>query len=502
MRGSLLVCGTSSDAGKSVVVAGLCRFLRDRGVSVAPFKAQNMTLNSAVTAAGEEIGRAQAAQAFAAGVEPEAAMNPILIKPATDRDAQVVVMGRPLSTEDARSYGDLVPQLTPVVLDAFESLRSRFDVVVCEGAGSLAEFNLRDRDLVNLGFARTARTPVVVVADIDRGGSFATLYGSLALLGPADQALVCGFLLNKFRGDPSLLDDGLARFARLTGRAFYGVLPWIRGVLVDAEDALALRPGESRGREGGRPLTVAVVRLPAMSNFTDFDPLLLEPGVAVHFTTSAEDVVTADLVVLPGSKCTVADLLALRSWGIDAALEARSRAHRPVLGICGGYQMLGRRIVDEVESGAGEVEALGLLPVVTEFGRDKVLARRAGRATVFDTPVHGYEIRHGRPAVLGGEPMFTSDDGPEGSIRGAVYGTSWHGIFEGDDFRRAFLGVVAERKGLDWRPRRWSFAQAREDQARRLGLLIAEHADTDGLVELIETGVERELPLVAPAGVP
>ena len=499
MNGSLLVCGTSSDAGKSVVVAGLCRFLRDRGVRVAPFKAQNMSLNSAVTRAGEEIGRAQASQAFAAGVEPEAAMNPVLIKPTTERDAQVVVMGRPAATSDARGYGDLVPEFEEVVLDAFESLQTRFDVVVCEGAGSLAEFNLRDRDLVNLGLARSTGTPVVVVADIDRGGSFATLYGSLALLEPADQALVCGFLLNKFRGDPRLLDDGLGRFSRLTGRAFYGVLPWLRGLFVDAEDALAVRSSDGAT---DRPLSVAVVRLPRMSNFTDFDPLLLEPGVAVRFTISPDEVASADLAVLPGSKSTVADLRALRRWGLDHALATRARAGRPILGICGGFQMLGRHIVDEVESRAGEVAGLGLLPVVTEFESDKVLARRTGRAPGFDTDVEGYEIRHGRPSVLAGAAMFESGDGPEGSIDGAVCGTSWHGIFEADGFRRAFLAAVADRAGVGWKPGDFSFADVREEQSRRLGRLIADHADTEGLLALIEDGAPADLPVVAPAGVP
>ncbi|MDQ3953033.1 MAG: cobyric acid synthase [Actinomycetota bacterium] len=502
MNGSLLVCGTSSDAGKSVVVAGLCRFLRDRGVRVAPFKAQNMSLNSAVTTAGEEIGRAQAAQAFAAGVEPEAAMNPILIKPMTERDAQVVVMGRPAATSDALGYGDRVPELEEVVLDAYGSLRARFDVVVCEGAGSLAEFNLRDRDLVNLGFARSTDTPVVVVADIDRGGSFATLFGSLALLDPGDQALVGGFLLNKSRGDPRLLDEGLARFSRLTGRPFYGVLPWIRGVAVDAEDALAVRSSDGTGFGGGRPLSVAVVRLPSMSNFTDFDPLLLEPRVAVRFTTAPAEVAEADLVVLPGSKSTVADLRALRGWGLDEALAARARAGRPILGICGGFQMLGRHIVDEVESRAGEAAGLGLLPVVTEFGSDKVLARRVGRAPGFDMPVEGYEIRHGRPRVLAGDALFESGDGPEGSVDGAVCGTSWHGIFEADGFRRAFLAAVAERARVDWEPGDFSFAEVREEQSRRLGGLIAAHADTDGLLGLIENGARPDLPVVAPAGVP
>lgn len=499
--GALLVCGTSSDAGKSVIVAGLCRYLRDRGIKVAPFKAQNMSLNSAVTAAGEEIGRAQAAQAFAAGVEPEAAMNPILIKPSTDTHAQVVVMGRPLATTDAAAYGDLRSDLLPVVKDAFASLQERFDVVVCEGAGSLAEFNLRDGDLVNLGFAREFGIPVLMVADIDRGGSFAGLYGSLALLSSADQELVCGFILNKFRGDIGLLDDGLARFTALTGRRFYGVLPWTDGLIIDAEDSLALSAFNNHRAVADPSLRVAVVRLRSMSNFTDFDPLALEPGVQVSFTRSAAEIGSADLVILPGSKATVADLLSLRAHGLDRALVGRAASERPILGICGGFQMLGDLIIDPVESGAGEVPGLGLLPVVTEFQPDKLLARRRGHCPRLAAEGEGYEIRHGRVQVHGGEPVFGSDGGPEGCIVDPVWGTTWHGVFESDEFRRAFLTWVAVKNDIDWSPGELCFAAAREAQAVRLGELIADHVDTEGLMDLISHGSPADLPLVSPAGV-
>jgi adenosylcobyric acid synthase len=499
---SLLVCGTSSDAGKSVVVAGLCRYMSDLGIKVAPFKAQNMSLNSAVTQAGEEIGRAQAAQAFAARIQPEAVMNPILLKPSADIRAQVIVMGHPLTTADAVSYADLTPRLLSVVLDAFESLRSRFDVVVCEGAGSLAEFNLRDRDLVNLGFARETRTPVVVVADIDRGGSFAGLYGSLALLQAADQALVCGFILNKFRGDPSLLDDGLTRFAALTGRGFYGVLPWLRDLTIDAEDSLDLSAYRSQPSPVYRAaLRVAVVRLSSMSNFTDFEPLALEPGVSVSFTDSVSDIREADLLILPGSKSTVADLRVLRNAGLDVAIRTRAEEGRPILGVCGGYQMLGQKIIDHVESGAGEVDGLALLPVITEFEGDKVLARRAGMSPILDADCEGYEIRHGHPRRLSGEPLLVTSDGDEGCIHRNAWGTSWHGVFESDDYRRAFLGWVAAVNKVAWTPGDISFRAAREAQADRLAALIADHADTKALMRLIEQGAPKGLPVLSPAGV-
>ncbi|MGH2747564.1 MAG: cobyric acid synthase, partial [Actinomycetota bacterium] len=378
MKGALLVAGTSSDAGKSAVVAGICRFLSRSGVTVAPFKAQNMSLNSVVTPDGAEIGRAQASQAAAARVAPEAAMNPVLLKPGGETSSQVVVMGRPLGNADARSYQALRGELAPVIAQALDSLRSRFEVVVCEGAGSLAEFNLRRGDLTNMGLARAACLPVIVVADIDRGGALASLFGSVAVLDPDDQALVGAFLLNKFRGDKALLDPGIDRLANLTGRPILGVLPWSPGLWLDAEDSVALAGPRDPLLPvvGGDTLSVAVVRLPRISNFTDVDALSKEPGVAVSFTDSPGDVRRADLVVLPGTKATVEDLAWLRSRGLAEAVRERAARGLPVLGICGGYQMLGKRIADVVESGAGEVDGLDLLPVETEFVADKVLSNR------------------------------------------------------------------------------------------------------------------------------
>jgi adenosylcobyric acid synthase len=498
----LLVCGTSSDAGKSVVVAGICRWLVRRGVKVAPFKAQNMALNSAVTPDGAEIGRAQVAQAAAARVAPEAAMNPILLKPTGERASQVVVMGQPLAEVDVGSYQRLKPRLRTVVLEALASLRERFEVVVCEGAGSPAEINLRAGDLVNMGLARAAGLPVVVVGDIDRGGVFASLYGTLALLDAADQALVAGFLVNKFRGERAILEPGLDRLQRLTGRPVLGVLPWRPGLWLDAEDSLALQAprGPALPPRGADPLLVAVVRLPWLSNFTDFDALAAEPGVLVRFTASPADLPGADLVVLPGTKATVEDLAWLRDRGLDRALLARARRGQPTLGICGGYQMLGRRILDRVESGAGEVAGLGLLPVETVFEAGKVLGNPSG--TGFGAPAAGYEIHHGRTSASGGQPVLAGDDGDPGCRSGAVVGIAWHGIFEGDEFRRAFLGWVAAERGLDWLPGERPFAALREQRLDALGDLIGEHADTSELLRLIERGAPAGLPLVPPGGLP
>jgi adenosylcobyric acid synthase len=493
------VCGTHSDAGKSVVTAGICRWLRRQGVRVAPFKAQNMALNSVVTRDGAEIGRAQAVQAAACGLEPEAAMNPVLIKPSGARHSQVIVMGRPYADADARSYQQLKGELQPVVLDALADLRARYDVVVCEGAGSPAEINLRTRDLTNMGLARAAGLPVLIVADIDRGGVFGSLFGTLALLDADDQAHVAGFAINKFRGDAGILQPGLEQLEERTGRPTYGVLPFVEDLWMDAEDSLALETRPEAVTAGGSDtLDVAVVRLRWMSNFTDLDALATEPGVRVRFTRSATDVERADLVVVPGTKATVEDLERLRVAGLDRALAARAAAGAPTLGICGGYQLLGARIEDDVESGRGAVEGLGLLPVSTRFAPEKLLRRRAGTCAWLGADAGGYEIRHGRVTRDGGEPLLDADDGePEGCRAGALLGTSWHGALEHDAFRRALLRWVARERGRRFVPGSHAFAELREARLDALGDLIGDHLDTARLCALIEGGVPAGLPTLA-----
>lgn len=501
MRGALLVCGTHSDAGKSLVTAGICRWLHRRGVRVAPFKAQNMALNSVVTPDGAEIGRAQAVQAAACGIAPEAAMNPILIKPSGSGHSQVVVGGRPFMDTDARSYQERKDALRPVVAAALADLRSRYDVVICEGAGSPAEINLRHADLTNLGLARAAGLPVLLVGDIDRGGVFASLLGTLAALDAEDQAHVGGFLVNKFRGDLGILAPGLDDLRERTGRPTLGVLPYAEDLWLDVEDSLALdvsRPAPDGGPAGhpGDVLDVAVLRLRWMSNFTDADALASEPGVRVRFTRSPADLARADLVVVPGTKATVEDLARLRADGLDRVLADRAAADRPILGICGGYQLLGERIHDPVESRAGTVEGLGLLPVTTTFAPDKVLRHRTGRSPrLGGAAAGGYEIRHGRPAVRDGVPFVVADDGePDGCAAGAVLGTSWHAVLEHDDLRRALLADVARRTGRTFRPGTESFAAARARHLDRLGDLVEQHADTAALEDLITGGVPSGLP--------
>ncbi len=495
MSGALLVAGTTSDAGKSVLTAGLCRWLARQGVSVAPFKAQNMSLNSAVTVDGAEVGRAQAMQAAAAGIEVEAAMNPVLLKPGSDQTSQVVVLGRPYADVSALSYRTHKAALLDIALDCLADLRRRYDVVICEGAGSPAEINLRSTDIANMGLARAAGLPVLVVGDINPGGIFAALFGTLALLSAEDQALVCGFVVNKFRGDVALLEPGLAMLRRLTGRPTYGVLPWTEGLELDVEDSLGLSvPVAPLPPVGRDVLRVSVVRLPRLSNWTDIDALRSEPGVLVRFATTAEELADADLVVLPGTRATVADLAWLRARGLDRVLADRAAQGRPVLGVCGGYQMLGGSVQDEVESRAGAVPALGLLPVTTVFGSDKVLARPTGSWGPHPVTT-AYEIHHGLVTRHGGQPLFLPD---EGCRYGAVLGTVWHGALESDGARRALLAEVAAAAGRDWTPGTTSFEQVRQDRLDALGDLVADHLDTAAVLRLLQNGAPPGLPFVPP----
>jgi len=491
--GALLVAGTTSDAGKSVVTAGICRWLAREGVRVAPFKAQNMSNNSMVTADGAEIGRAQVMQAAAARVEPEAAMNPVLLKPGGDNASQVVVLGRAVADVTALGYRPMKAALLEQALACLADLRSRFDVVVCEGAGSPTEINLRADDIANMGLATAAQLPVVVVGDIDRGGVFAALYGTVALMPPGDQALVAGFLVNKFRGDARLLAPGLDQLRHLTGRPTLGVLPWQTGLHLDVEDSLGIGTAEPAGPPHGEDvLRVSVARLPRLSNVTDLDALAAEPGVLVRYATRPEELADADLVVLPGTRSTVADLRWLRETGLADAVARRAAEGRAVLGICGGHQMLARTITDDVESRAGAVPGLGLLPTDVRFAPEKTLGRPLGAA--LGHPVRGYEIHHG---------VVTVDDSAEpfldGARAGAVFGTTWHGALENDGFRRAFLTEVAAIAGRRFTAAPGTdFAAVREARLDALGDLVVEHADTDALWRLIEDGPPAGLPVIGP----
>ncbi len=493
MAKGLLVAGTTSDAGKSLVTAGLCRWLARQGVSVAPFKAQNMSNNSMVCADGSEIGRAQWVQALACGVIPEAAMNPVLLKPGSDLRSHVVLMGRSWGELEAGEWATGRKMLAQRAFEAFRDLSSRFDVVIAEGAGSPAEINLREGDFVNMGLAQAVDLPVVVVGDIDRGGVLAAMYGTLALLDEADQARIRGWIVNKFRGDLSLLEPGLRMLEERTARPVLGTLPFLYDVWLDGEDALAIS-GWSGADSAGTPaesavsstLSVAVVRFPRVSNATDIDALAAEPGVDVRVTADPDAVRRADLVVLPGTRSTVADLEWMRGRGLGEAVLSRVAAGRPVLGICGGYQMLAEDIDDPdgVESGSAKtVAGLGMLPIRVRFEVDKHLGRPSGQWR--GNAVTAYEIHHGvaspAPDGLEAEPFL------DGWRSGPVWGTTWHGTFENDGFRRAFLTEVASQAGVRWRadPGAPGFAARRELMLDRLADAVDQHLDTVALAAIV-----------------
>ena len=484
MSGALLVAGTSSDAGKSVVVAGLCRLLARGGTRVAPFKAQNMSNNSVVTVEGGEIGRAQAMQARAAGLAPSVRFNPILLKPGSDRTSQLVIRGQVADSVTAAGYVEHRDRLAGIVLDELSSLRAEFDVVICEGAGSPAEINLRPTDLTNMGLARAADLPVILVGDIDRGGLLAHLFGTVAVLEPADQALIAGFVVNKFRGDPALLEPGLRQLHAMTGRPTYGVLPYADGLWLDAEDSLSVVAhrvvGSPEPPRGDEWLRVAAVRLPRISNSTDVEALACEPGVLVRWTTDPADLADTDLIVLPGSKATVADLSWLRDRGLAGAIVDHARAGKPVLGICGGLQMLCRRIEDRVESRAGVVAGLGLLDADIAFGEAKVLCR-------WQRPLTGYEIHHGRLSRCAEERWFGGDSEPHGIVRGAVFGTHWHGLLDNDDFRRSWLTRVAGAAGRrGFVVGNTNVASRRDSQLDLIADLLAANLDVDAVLGLLD----------------
>ena len=443
MRGALLVAGTHSDAGKSVVAAGICRWLARSGVRVAPFKAQNMALNSVVTLDGAEIGRAQAVQARAAGVAPSVHMNPVLLKPETDTGAQVIVQGRRVGTLKARDYRNREASLLPVVLESFALICEDADLVLIEGAGSPAEINLRPGDIANMGFAEAADVPVVLVGDIDRGGVIASLVGTHAVLPPKERTRIKAFVVNKFRGELRLFDDGIKAIEEMTGWPCLGVVPWLpQAAVLPAEDAVDLHAG-TRRPDGA--LNIAVPMLPRIANFDDLDPLAQEPAVRLTFLPPGQVLpANTDLVVLPGSKSTIADLQFLRQQGWDIDLQAHVRRGGRVLGLCGGYQMLGRSIADPdgIEGPAATVAGLGLLDIETVLTPEKVTRPTGGIHVATGERVEGYEIHLGRtdgPDCA--RPVIMIGERPDGasSADGRVEGTYLHGLFGADAFRRSYL---------------------------------------------------------------
>jgi adenosylcobyric acid synthase len=482
MARALMFQGTGSSVGKSVLVAGFARALVRRGLTVRPFKPQNMSNNAAVTADGGEIGRAQALQARACGVAPSVHMNPVLLKPQSDIGAQIVVQGVVRGSANARKYQEIKATLLPAVLDSFSRLRAEADIVLVEGAGSASEINLRRNDIANMGFARAADVPVVLVGDIDRGGVIASLVGTKTVLDPADAAMIVGFIVNRMRGDASLFADGMAAIADKTGWAALGLVPFLPTLrALPAEDAADL--AEATERRPGARLRIAVPRLPCIANFDDLDPLRAEPGVDLAIVPSGTPLPRdADVVILPGSKATIADLATLRAEGWDIDIFAHVRAGGRVLGLCGGYQMLGRRIADPegIEGPPGEAAGLGLLDIATTLIGDKRLAPVSGR--FLGAPFEGYEMHIGRTAGPGtASPLLAFADGrADGAVSpdGRIAGTYVHGLFVGDAARAAWLA----RFGVDAGPR--SHAAEVEAALDALAAHLERHVDIDRLLTL------------------
>ena len=479
---TLMIQGTTSDAGKTLVVAALCRWLARRGIKVAPFKPQNMALNSAVSEDGGEVGRSTALQALAAGTPLHSDMNPVLLKPQTDRGAQVILRGRVHGNMDALDYHAFKATARASVQDAWTALSARYEVIIAEGAGSPAEINLRANDIANMGFAEQADCPVILVADIDRGGVFAQIVGTLEVLPPEEQARIRGFVINRFRGDPALLQSGLDWLEQRTGKPVLGVLPYLHGLMLDAEDAVA-----GGGDHGNGALKVTVPLLPRMSNHNDFDPLRLHPGVELRFAEMGRPWPAADLVILPGSKATRADLAFLREQGWDTEIERHLRYGGKVLGICGGFQMLGQRIEDPqgLEGEPGGDDGLGWLALRTTLVGGKQLRNVSGTLLPDGVPIHGYEIHNGvseGPAL--GRPLLRLDGHDDGAISDddRIRGTYLHGLFDDPGATDALLhwaGLTDTGAAVDYHTHR-------QHDLDRLADAIDQHLDTDALLALLD----------------
>jgi adenosylcobyric acid synthase len=481
--GALMLQGTGSDVGKSVLVAGLCRALVNRGLRVMPFKPQNMSNNAAVTADGGEIGRAQALQAMACRVAPHTDMNPVLLKPQADHTSQLVVQGKVRGVLGPGNFKLGRGALLGEVLESYESLRGQCDIVVVEGAGSPAEINLREGDIANMGFARVARVPVVLVGDIDRGGVIAAIVGTRAVLDPADAAMICGFIVNKFRGDPALFEDGYRQIEEFSGWRGFGLVHWLAAAArLPSEDAVRL---ETPSHGAGGKLVIACPILPRIANFDDLDPLKLEPSIDLVMVPPGEPIPRAALIVLPGSKTTLADLAALRTFGWDIDILAHHRRGGAILGLCGGYQMLGMRVLDPqgLEGSPGEAAGLGLLDVETVLTPDKVLRPVSGAA--LGAPFAGYEMHMGETSGPGCERPFAvlADGRRDGAISadGLVLGTYAHGLLADPPQRAALLARIgAEGGGVD-------YTAAVDAALDEIAAALETHLDIAGLIELAKS---------------
>lgn len=482
---TLMIQGTGSSVGKSIMVTAFCRIFRQQGLRVAPYKSQNMALNSFVTREGGEMGRSQVVQAEAASVEPHVDMNPILIKPEADTRSQIVVMGKPWKTLEAGKYYTYSPELLSIAMEALNRLRNTYDMVIIEGAGSPAEPNLKKKDIVNMKIARLAGAPVFLVGDIDKGGVFASFVGTLALLDQQEQDLIKGFIINKFRGDISLLQPGLDFLENLTSKPVMGVVPYYHRILIPEEDSIY----KEQVGKGEHDIDIAVIYLPHISNSTDFEPLQQEAGVRLRYITAGDELGNPDIVILPGSKSTIADLEQIRKVGLDTSIVMKAKEGTPVIGICGGFQMLGKRIEDpfNTESREDTAEGLGLLDMVTVFDSQKTTWQVKAQAVcnsgllegLEGMQVTGYEIHMAKSMGNNVTPAFKvlqrgnkTCNLLEGAIdeSGRVMGTYIHGLFDDDSFRRSFLNVLRQQKGLP--PQSANPVVSREDQYDKLAEVV------------------------------
>ena len=483
---SLMIQGTGSHVGKSVLTAAICRILKEDGWRVAPFKAQNMALNSYVTWEGGEIGRAQAMQAEACKIAPHVDMNPILMKPNHDTNAQIIFRGRPVRNMSVAEYAEFKKEIFPLVLESLARLREDFEVIVIEGAGSPAEINLRDQDIVNMRIAQEARSPVVLVGDIDLGGVFASFVGTIELLEQKERDHVAAFLINKFRGDASLLVSGIDFLKERTGKPTLGIIPFCKDLGLPEEDSL---PKKNPAVTQEQSIRVRVILVPHLSNFTDFDALQKEPDVDLRFVSSPMDCVDADMIILPGSKSTASDLEYLRNRGFVEFLKNKPE-NAALFGICAGFQMLGKKIYDPwaVESREQETEGIGLLPATTIFQKEKKTRQIFANSMEASLPVRGYEIHHGVIELEGSySPLFVLQgsakvEGYSDNARN-IYGTSIHGVFDQDEFRRWFLNRIRERKGwVSLNPNRSNHDLPFQEWAA----IVRQHIDMDLLYQILE----------------
>ncbi|WP_066351566.1 cobyric acid synthase [Fervidicola ferrireducens] len=501
----IMIQGTGSSVGKSRIVTGLCRILKQDGFRVAPFKAQNMALNSYITREGLEIGRAQATQAEACGIEPSVLMNPVLLKPTSDKNCQVVLKGRVYGNLSAMDYHEFKAKLKEVVREAYEELKSQYEIIVIEGAGSPAEINLRENDIVNMGMAEMADAPVVIVGDIDRGGVFASLYGTVMLLDEKERERVKGVIINKFRGDIKLLEPGIKMLEDLIKKPVLGVVPYDYSY-IDEEDDPTYEMKRLRLRNNkAKSVVIKILLLPHISNFTDFVPLSNFENTYLEYVKPGESIGDADAVIIPGTKNTIGDFIRVKEWGWDEEIKSLAQKGAVIVGICGGFQMLGKIIRDPygVESEMKEVEGIGLLDVETEITKNKVTRKAKGRvlehekglaAHLSNLEVEGYEIHMGYTTVKEGSETFAAirrkEDGEEvldGAVdrTGNIWGTYLHGIFDRGEFAKRFIDFLSERKGLRSSPKKVDFVSFKEEQFDKWASILRQSLDMDAIYKIV-----------------